>query len=162
MSSTQVSTRVQSLTRLARRRVRTAIAVGVCAPVLAACSATGFGSPVRHAVANLQAATAKIGANLEVQGVIIALPSGTISPKGGLAYLQFNAINFATQPDALIDVTVEPVTPSGADATRLGLAGRRTAAGRDRRYRSCCDRQRARNDARQRFAAQPHSTASAG
>ena len=114
MSSTQVSTRVQSLTR---RRVRTAIAVGVCAPILAACSATGFGSPVRHAVANLQAATAKIGTNLEVQGVIIALPSGVISPKGGLAYLQFNAINFATQPDALIDVTVEPVPPSGADAT---------------------------------------------
>jgi hypothetical protein len=97
--------------------VRTAIAVGVCAPILAACSATGFGSPVRHAVANLQAATAKIGTNLEVQGVIIALPSGVISPKGGLAYLQFNAINFATQPDALIDVSVEPVPPSGADAS---------------------------------------------
>ena len=114
MSSTQVSTRVQSLTR---RRVRTAIAIAVCAPVLAACSATGFGSPVRHAVANLQAASAKIGANLEVQGVIVALPSGTISPKGGLAYLQFNAINFASQPDALIDVSVEPATPSGADPT---------------------------------------------
>ncbi|HWF40834.1 MAG TPA: hypothetical protein VN683_02010, partial [Acidothermaceae bacterium] len=114
MSSTQVSTRIQSLTR---RRVRTAIAIAVCAPVLAACSATGFGSPVRHAVANLQAATAKIGANLEVQGVIVALPSGVISPKGGLAYLQFNAINFASQPDALIDVSVEPVTPSGTDAT---------------------------------------------
>jgi hypothetical protein len=114
VSSTQVSTRVQSLTR---RRVRTAIAIAVCAPVLAACSATGFGSPVRHAVANLQAASAKIGANLEVQGVIVALPSGTISPKGGLAYLQFNAINFASQPDALIDVSVEPATPSSAAPT---------------------------------------------
>jgi hypothetical protein len=114
VSSTQVSTRVQSLTR---RRVRTAIAVGVCAPILAACSATGFGSPVRHAVANLQAATAKIGTNLEVEGVIVALPSGIISPKGGLAYLQFDAINFATQPDALIDVTVEPVTPADPSAT---------------------------------------------
>jgi hypothetical protein len=102
---------------LTRRRVRTAIVIGMCAPILAACSATGFGSPVRHAVANLQAATAKIGTNLEVQGVIIALPSGVISPKGGLAYLQFNAINFATQPDALIDVSIEPATPAGATAS---------------------------------------------
>jgi hypothetical protein len=92
--------------------------IGLCAPILAACSATGFGSPVRHAVANLQAATAKIGTNLEVQGVIIALPNGVSSPKGGLAYLQFNAINFANQADALIDVSAEPsALPSGADAS---------------------------------------------
>jgi hypothetical protein len=90
-----------------RRRVRTAMVIGLCAPILAACSATGFGSPVRHAVANLQAATAKIGSNLEVQGVIIALPSGIISPKGGLAYLQFNAINFADQVDGLVNVSAE-------------------------------------------------------
>ena len=103
---------------MTRRRARTAVAIGLCAPILAACSATGFGSPVRHAVANLQAATAKIGTNLEVQGVIIALPSGVSSPKGGLAYLQFNAINFASQPDALIDVSAEPsALPSGADAS---------------------------------------------
>jgi hypothetical protein len=95
VSSTQVSTSAQ---RFTRQRVGTAIVLGLCAPILAACSATGFGSPVRHAVANLQAATAKIGNNLEVQGVIIALPSGIISPKGGLAYLQFDAINFATSP----------------------------------------------------------------
>lgn len=88
--------------------------IGMCAPVLAACSATGFGSPVRHAVANLQAATAKIGPNLEVQGVIIALPSGISSPKGGLAYLQFNAINFAQQADGLINVTAETEPPGGA------------------------------------------------
>src|ERR1019366_7056573 len=117
VSGTQVSTRVHSLTRL---RVRTAMVIGVCVPILAACSATGFGSPVRHAVANLQAATAKIGTNLEVQGVIIALPSGISSPKGGLAYLQFNAINFANQPDALINVSAEPDTaaslPSGANS----------------------------------------------
>jgi len=102
---------------MTRRRVRTALVIGVCAPILAACSATGFGSPVRHAVANLQAATAKIGSNLEVQGVIIALPNGVISPKGGLAYLQFDAINLATQPDALIDVSVVPATPAGTSAT---------------------------------------------
>jgi hypothetical protein len=91
-----------------RRRVRTALVIGACTPILVACSATGFGSPVRHAVANLQAATAKIGTNLEVEGAIIALPSGIVSPKGGLAYLQFEAINFASQPDGLINVTVEP------------------------------------------------------
>jgi hypothetical protein len=96
--------------------------IGLCTPILAACSATGFGSPVRHAVANLQAATAKIGTNLEVQGVIIALPNGVSSPKGGLAYLQFNAINFATQTDALIDVTAEPsALPSGADASTASI-----------------------------------------
>jgi hypothetical protein len=107
---------------LIRRRVRTVVAIGVCAPILAACSATGFGSPVRHAVANLQAATAKIGPNLEVQGVIIALPSGIISPKGGLAYLQFNAINFANQPDGLVYVSVEPdAAPSGADASTASI-----------------------------------------
>ena len=105
---------------MTRLRARTclvgAAALGVCAPMLAACSATGFGSPVRHAVANLQAASAKVGANLEIQGVIVALPSGISSPKGGLAYLQFNAINFANQTDGLVYVTAEPEssTPAGS------------------------------------------------
>ena len=106
---------------MTRVRVRTAIVVAACAPILAACSATGFGSPVRHAVANLQAATAKVGANLEIEGAIIALPSGISSPKGGLAYLQFEAINFASQSDGLVNVTAEPFTtaslPSGADSS---------------------------------------------
>jgi hypothetical protein len=120
VSSTQVSTRVHSLTR---RRVRTAMVIGVCAPIVAACSATGFGSPVRHAVANLQAATAKIGTNLEVQDVIIALPSGISSPKGGLAYLQFNAINFAGQTDGLINVSAELNTapPTGAASSTASV-----------------------------------------
>jgi hypothetical protein len=122
VSSTQVST---SAHRFTRRRVRTAIVVGLCAPILAACSATGFGSPVRHAVANLQAATAKIGNNLEVQGVIIALPSGITSPKGGLAYLQFEAINFASQADGLVNVTAEPETaaslPASADSSTASV-----------------------------------------
>ncbi len=125
MSSTQVSTRVHSLTRLRLRTSLVSAAVlGVCAPILAACSATGFGSPVRNAVANLQAATAKIGTNLEVQGVIVALPSGISSPKGGLAYLQFNAINFANQPDGLVNVTVEPVssTPTGSASSAASVA----------------------------------------
>ena len=113
---------------MTRLRVRTAFVsaavLGVCAPILAACSATGFGSPVRNAVANLQAATAKIGTNLEVQGVIVALPSGISSPKGGLAYLQFNAINFATQGDGLINVTIEPEpsTPAGSASAPASVA----------------------------------------
>ena len=125
MSSTQVSTRGHSFTRL---RVRTSLVsaavLGVCAPILAACSATGFGSPVRNAVANLQAATAKIGTNLEVQGVIVALPSGVSSPKGGLAYLQFNAINFANQQDGLVNVTVEAEasTSTGSASTAPSVA----------------------------------------
>jgi hypothetical protein len=113
VSSTEVSSRANSLTR---RRVRTAFVIGACTPILVACSATGFGSPVRHAVANLQAATAKIGTNLEVEGAIIALPSGISSPKGGLAYLQFEAINFASQPDGLLNVTAEPEVAAAASS----------------------------------------------
>ena len=108
-----------------RRRVRSAIVVATCAPLVVACSATGFGSPVRHAVANLQAATAKLGANLEVEGAIIALPSGISSAKGGLAYLQFEAINFASQPDNLIDVSADPEPaaslPAGASSSAASL-----------------------------------------
>lgn len=124
MTSTEVDNKAHSLTR---RRVRTAIAVGACAPILAACSATGFGSPVRHAVANLQAATAKIGTNLEVEGAIIALPSGISSPKGGLAYLQFEAINFASQPDGVVNVTAAPYA-SLASATDSSAASAPPAA----------------------------------
>jgi hypothetical protein len=72
---------------------------------LAAC-ATGFGSPTRHAIANLQAASTQVGSTLEIRGAIIALPSDDPSPKGGLAYLEFSAINMANQADALIDVSV--------------------------------------------------------
>jgi hypothetical protein len=98
------------------------MAIGVCAPIVAAC-ATGFGSPVRHAVANLQAATAKIGTNLEVQGVIIALPSGASSPKGGLAYLQFDAINLASQADSLINVSAESdAVAGGAGSSAASVA----------------------------------------
>jgi hypothetical protein len=113
VSSTQVNVRVSSVTR---RRVRAAIVVAACAPVLVACSATGFGSPVRHAVANLQAATAKVGTNFEVEDAIIALPSGISSPKGGLAYLQFEAINFANKADGLIDVSIAAQSAAVAGA----------------------------------------------
>ena len=99
--------------RLVGRRpgLRTALLVGACVPLLgglAAC-ATGFGSPTRHAVANLQAASTQIGSSLEIRGAIIALPSGVSSAKGGLAYLQFSAINMANQADELVNVAVGPL-----------------------------------------------------
>jgi hypothetical protein len=99
-----------------RNRRRTALVVCATLPLLAAC-ATGFSSPTRHAVANLQAATAKLGTNLEIQGAIIALPSGSSSAKGGLAYLQFYAVNFSHEADQLIDVTVVPGSGGVASAS---------------------------------------------
>jgi len=94
---------------------------------LLACSATGFGSPTRHAVANLQAATTKIGTTLQIEDAIIALPSGDLSLKGGLAYLEMDAINFSNQPDELMDVTADvdasgSATPSPAASTSSGAA----------------------------------------
>lgn len=94
------------------------VAVGV--PVLGACSATGFGAPTRHAIANLQAADAKLGTSLEIEDAIIALPSGDISAKGGLAYLQFEAINFSNQPDPLLNVSADlnlPAAPPASSAS---------------------------------------------
>jgi hypothetical protein len=94
-----------------RPRLRTALVVGACAPLLAglAACATGFGSPTRHAIANLQAASTQVGSTFEIRGAIIALPSDDPSPKGGLAYLQFSAINMADQADELINVAVAPM-----------------------------------------------------
>ena len=159
MSSTQVSSRAISLTR---RRVRTALVIGACTPILAACSETGFGSPVRHAVANLQAATAKIGNNLEVEGAIVALPSGISSPKGGLAYLQFEAINFANQPDGLVNVTVEPETTAASSGTASEPPAAESLQAASRRECSGRDRERPRNHAYQRAAAQSHRAAATG
>lgn len=101
-----------------RPPLRTALLVGACAPLLAGLAgcATGFGSPTRHAVANLQAASTQIGNNVEIRGAIIALPSGVTSAKGGLAYLQFSAINMAKAADPLVFVSVAPL-PSGASPT---------------------------------------------
>jgi hypothetical protein len=90
--------------------------VAVCAPILVACSATGFGSPTRHAIANLQAASTKIGTTLQIEDAIIALPSKDVSAKGGLAYLQFDAINFSNQPDPLLNVSADLRAPAVAAA----------------------------------------------
>jgi hypothetical protein len=107
-----------------RPRLRTPLLVGACAPLLAglAACATGFGSPTRHAVANLQAASTQVGSTLEIRGAIIALPSGDSSAKGGLAYLQFSAVNMASQADELLNVTVAPIPVEGAAASSAGAA----------------------------------------
>jgi hypothetical protein len=87
---------------------RAAIAVSACLPLLVSCS-TGFGSPLRNAKANLQAASASISAELQVQGMIVALPNGTVADKGGVAYLQFTAINNSSQPDELKSASASAV-----------------------------------------------------
>lgn len=121
MSSSKVRNRT-------RHRFRAAIVLGACAPVLAAC-ATGFASPSRHAVANLQAARATVGSTLQIEGAIIALPDGSSSPKGGLAYLQFNAINLSDQADELVDVSVQPPLGVGSSAAADASSGAPSAAG---------------------------------
>jgi hypothetical protein len=109
--------RVHSLPRAGRRSVLVlAACAAVVTPALAGCSATGFGAPTRHAIANLQAADVKIGSSLEIEDAIIALPSNSPSPKGGLAYLQMDAINFATTPDDLLNVSADLET-SGSTAS---------------------------------------------
>jgi hypothetical protein len=90
--------------------------------MLAGC-ATGFGSPSRHAKANLQAASTKIGSNLLIQDAIIALPKGDVSPKGGIAYLVFTAINLAGQPDQVVAVTAQPVGGGGSPAPASSGSG---------------------------------------
>lgn len=84
---------------------RAGIVVGAvaCAPLIASC-ATGFGAPTRHAVANLQAAEINVGKNLEIRGLIVALPHGEVEPKGGVAYIEFTATNLGSQSDELQQV----------------------------------------------------------
>jgi hypothetical protein len=115
-SSTILSTSSRGL-----RAVIAAAACAAAAVALSGCS-TGFGSPTRHAIANLQAASVSIGKTLKVQGAIIALPEGDSSPKGGLAYLQFTAINLSAQPDQLIEVQIQP-TPTANSAAAAPASG---------------------------------------
>jgi hypothetical protein len=77
-------------TSVRNNRLRAVAVVGGCVPIIAAC-ATGFGSPTRHAIANLQAASTNLGTTLEIRDAIVALPSGVLSPKGGVAYVAFTA-----------------------------------------------------------------------
>ena len=85
-----------------RRGVVTGLIVAMAAvPVLAAC-ATTFGSPLRHAVANLQATSVDVGTDLRVDGLIVALPNGSTADVGDVAYMQFTVTNSAAQPDELL------------------------------------------------------------
>jgi hypothetical protein len=97
-------------------RLRALALVGGCAPVIAAC-ATGFGSPTRHAIANLQAASANLGTALEIRDAYVALPSGDTSPKGGVAYIAFTAINLAAQPDQLTGASASALTAASGAAS---------------------------------------------
>ena len=95
--------------------MRTAIVVGACTPLVASC-ATGWGAPTRHAVANLQAASVDVGPNLQIHGLIVALPDGTTAAKGGVAYIQFTAVNLSDQPDELKSATAQVDTPAPSPA----------------------------------------------
>jgi hypothetical protein len=114
--------------RSRRLDLRVVIIVGACAPVLAGC-ATGFGSPTRHAVANLQAARASVGTTLQIQDAIIALPNGRTSVVGGDAYLEFDAINFGSvadelEPNLTIDGVAAVAGSAGPVASPVAVASR--------------------------------------
>jgi hypothetical protein len=121
------SNKVHRLPRSGLRSAVPAVLLVACLPTLVACSATGFGSPTRHAIANLQAATTKIGTSLQIEDAIIALPSDDVSAKGGLAYLEMDAINFSNQPDQLMNVTADVDAP-GSQAPSPAASGASGAA----------------------------------
>lgn len=97
-------------------RLRALAILGGCAPVLVAC-ATGFGSPTRHAIANLQAASTNLGTTLQIRDAIVALPAGETSAKGGVAYISFTAINLADQPDELMGASATVVASQSGSAS---------------------------------------------
>lgn len=88
------------------------LAIG-CAGALAGC-ATTFGSPTRHAVANLQATSIDVGPNLTIDGLIVALPNATTADKGDVAYIEFNATNQAGQDDELQNASASAVAPASS------------------------------------------------
>jgi hypothetical protein len=89
-----------------RRSPRLSVVAGLaaCLPLAAAC-AVGFGAPTRHAVANFQAANVNVDPSLAVRDLVVALPSGTSSAAGGVAYLQFAAVSQAGNADQLLHAT---------------------------------------------------------
>jgi hypothetical protein len=114
---------------------RPLIGLAVCAPLLAAC-ATGFGSPVRHAVANLQAANADLGTRqqvldgtyLQIRDVLIVLPKDDVATKGsGDAFVQLSVINLGTQADEVSSATSDVASGASAigstDVPAKGAAG---------------------------------------
>jgi copper(I)-binding protein len=123
------ASRIQDAVR-SRRGVVTALVVAMgCVPVLAAC-ATTFGAPLRHAVANLQAASVDVGTDLRIDGLIVALPNGSTADKGDVAYIQFNVVNSASQPDELLTAsakatgtTLPEESSNGTAAPSAGASG---------------------------------------
>jgi hypothetical protein len=109
------------------RRGALGAAIVLSASLLAGC-ATGFGSPSRHARANFQAASTKIGNNLLIQDAIIALPKGDASPKGGIAYLLFTAINSAGLADQVVAVTAQPVGAAASSSAASSSSGAPTTS----------------------------------
>lgn len=105
---------------------RPLIGVAACVPLLAAC-ATGFGSPVRHAVANLQAANTDLGTDLQIRDVLIVLPTDGVATKGGDAVVQFSVINLGAQADQVSTATSEVASSASAlgstDIPAKGAAG---------------------------------------
>ncbi len=93
-----------------------AIAAAALSATLAGC-ATGFASPTRHAIANLQAARVTVSPTFHVEDAIIALPAGTLAKAGGYAYLEFTGINFSTQPESLISAGVAAPTTAAASGS---------------------------------------------
>lgn len=99
------------MTRNAVRGLSAIAALGCVS--LTACS-TGFGSPTRHATANLQAVAFNLGTNLQIRGAIVAIPTGAVADKGGVAYVELTAVNLGNQADKLIALTVDPTVAANA------------------------------------------------
>lgn len=113
-------------------RTAAIVGVGVCVPLVASCTANGFGAPTRHAIANLQAADINVGDNLLVRGLIVALPDGQTADKGGVAYLEFTATNLSNQSDQLQTATAQIALPAlGASGAASGSASPEASGSRD-------------------------------
>jgi hypothetical protein len=114
------------VTRSTVRGLSVIAALG-CLP-LAACS-TGFGAPTRHATANLQAASFNLGTTLEVRGAIVTVPVDGGGAKGGVAYVELNAINLGPQADQLTAATVDPSVAANSIAVGSVTVPAQTATG---------------------------------
>jgi copper(I)-binding protein len=82
-------------------------------PLLAGC-ATGFNAPTRHAIANLQAASAAVSDMVTVADAQVFVSADDKSSAGGVAYLEFTVINHLHTADSLqvANTTVTTVSDS--------------------------------------------------
>jgi hypothetical protein len=115
------ASRIQDAVR-SRRGVLAGLVIAMgCVPVLAAC-ATTFGSPLRHTVANLQATSVTVGTDLQIDGLIVALPNGSSADTGEVAYIEFNVANTASQPDELVVASAKSTGPALPEVSKGGTA----------------------------------------